>query len=118
MNRDLNHATRRLLQVVLDMLSNPEAEAAPAVRRVGHEQPRYRTSIDCVEAAWRAAREAQQMLAERQSEADTDAREKLGTLLVPAGFLAAGATRAFEPKPAGPTEEPRTGLPTPEFRQL
>lgn len=55
MNHDINHATRRLLQVVLDMLRDNDAKF-------------YRTSEQCVEAAWRAANEAQQMLLQSAAE--------------------------------------------------
>lgn len=72
MNSDLNIATRRLLQVVLDMLSNPnhadlmaEREAAKARGEHVYAPPSpYRYPFLAVEAAFRAAREAQQMLAE------------------------------------------------------
>lgn len=72
MNPDLNVATRRLLQVVLDMLSNPDFEQLMKERsnaiidgkQVFGLPPRYRTDLLAVEAAHRAANEAQQMLAE------------------------------------------------------
>jgi len=64
-NSDLNHATRRLLQVVLDMLRNPEADLPP--KNEQYPPAKFRTEITCVEAAWRAAKEAQAMLAEAQS---------------------------------------------------
>ena len=61
MNNDLNHATRRLLQVVLDMLANPLPK--PEGDQAKYWQ-QFRTDVSCVEAAWRAANQAQQMLAE------------------------------------------------------
>ncbi len=72
MNTDLNVATRRLLQVVLDMLTNPDfeqlmkerAQAIVAGEKVYGRPPRYRTDLLAVEAAHRAANEAQQMLFE------------------------------------------------------
>lgn len=67
MTDDLNHATRRLLQVVLDMLRNPAADKPPEDER--YPPPKYRTDAQCVEAAWRAANEAQQMLAESRASA-------------------------------------------------
>ena len=57
MNSDMNIATRRLLQVVLDMLSNPSHAEESRERR-------YRCDYLAVEAAFRAAKEAQQMLFE------------------------------------------------------
>lgn len=72
MHSTLNLATRRLLQVVLDMLSNPnhamlmaEREAAKkAGERVYDPPSPYRNELIAIEAAYRAAKEAQQMLAE------------------------------------------------------
>lgn len=72
MNSDLNIATRRLLQVVLDMLSNPdyarlmeERAAAKAKNERVYDPPSlYRCDPLAVEAAFRAATEAQQMLRE------------------------------------------------------
>lgn len=72
MNRDLNHATRRLLQVVLDMLTNPNHATLMAEReetkkkgeRVYDPPSPYRNELTAIEAAHRAAKEAQQMLAE------------------------------------------------------
>lgn len=72
MNSDLNIATRRLLQVVLDMLTNPNHEMLMAEReeakkrgeRVYDPPSPYRNELLAVEAAVRAAREAQQMLAD------------------------------------------------------
>lgn len=57
---ELNVATRRLLQVVLDMLSNPDTTAKDYN---GNAIP-YRCDVQCVEAAHRAAKQAQEMLAE------------------------------------------------------
>lgn len=72
MNADLNHATRRLLQVVLDMLSNPDFDRLMAEREADRTDgkstaylpTRYRCDPLAVEAAHRAAKEAQEMLAE------------------------------------------------------
>lgn len=68
MNNDLNKATRRLLQVVLDMLSDAPAVAdyEKEEKKSRYEPLRFRTDINRVEAAWRAAREAQEMLAEAE----------------------------------------------------
>lgn len=73
MNSDMNKATRRLLQVILDMLSNPnhaeetrerEAKIAAGEKYPGNVPSRYRCDFLAVEAAWRAANQAQQMLAD------------------------------------------------------
>lgn len=69
---DQNIATRRLLQVVLDMLTNPNfelqmAEREEAKKRGDHvyDPPsKFRVEALAVEAAWRAASEAQRMLFE------------------------------------------------------
>lgn len=72
MHSHLNIATRRLLQVILDMLSNPlyadkmaerEAEKKKG-ERVYDPPSQYRNDLIAIEAAHRAAKEAQQMLAE------------------------------------------------------
>lgn len=60
MSDELNIATRRLLQVVLDMLSNPDTDSKDYN---GNAIP-YRCDLHCVEAAHRAAKQAQEMLAE------------------------------------------------------
>lgn len=70
MTEELNHATRRLLQVVLDMLSNPnyalameEREAAKAKGERVYDPPSpYRQDLLAVEAAFRAAKQAHEML--------------------------------------------------------
>lgn len=72
MNSDQNIATRRLLQVVVDMLTNPNFELLMAERedakqrgdRVYDLPSRFRCEVTAVEAAWRAATEAQRMLFE------------------------------------------------------
>lgn len=72
MNSDQNIATRRLLQVVLDMLTNPDFEQLMAEREqqiakgehVYNPPSRYRCELIAVEAAHRAATEAQKMLFE------------------------------------------------------
>ena len=76
MNSDLNQATRRLLQVVIDMLTNPNHAMLMAAReeaqkkgeRVYDPPSPYRCDFLAVEAAFRAAQQAQQMLAEAQKE--------------------------------------------------
>lgn len=63
MNSDQNIATRRLLQVVLDMLTNPDFEQLMAEREqqiakgehVYNPPSRYRCELIAVEAAHRAA---------------------------------------------------------------
>lgn len=70
MHSTLNLATRRLLQVVLDVLSNPlyaekmaEREAAKKAGERLYDPPSpYRFDPAAIEAAWRAANEAKGML--------------------------------------------------------
>lgn len=71
MNDTLNHATRRLLQVALDMLRNPEADLPPPDPR--YPPPKWRTDVTSVEAAWRAVHEAQQLLAEELTRGELEA---------------------------------------------
>jgi hypothetical protein len=79
MNSDLNVATRRLLQVVLDMLKNPlyahamaeREEKQKAGERVYDPPSLYRVEGIAVEAAVRAAHEAQQMLFEAACREET-----------------------------------------------
>jgi len=59
MNADLNHATRRMLQIVIDLLSNPTPKDPDEKYWVP-----YRNDMQFVEGAVRAAQSAQQMLAE------------------------------------------------------